>query len=137
MKLALRFASLFPKGFRRTPMLKGVYVTLLVGPTVPVPVPQVVVDALNGIQVTVASGQRSGFQLTFTLTNDSPLQTAFLLLTGQTPMLRVIIVVTINSLPQVLMDGVITHTEVTPGGKPGQSTLTVTGEDLTRVMDLQ
>jgi hypothetical protein len=36
-----------------------------------------------------------------------------------------------------LMDGVITHTEVTPGGKPGQSTLTITGEDLTRVMDLQ
>ena len=35
------------------------------------------------------------------------------------------------------MDGVLTHTEVTPGAKPGQSTLTVTGEDLTKVMDLQ
>ena len=118
-------------------MLKGVYVTLLVGPTVPIPVPQVVVDALTGIQVTTSAGQRSGFQLTFTLSNDSPLQTAFLLTAGQTPLLRVIIILTINSIPQVLMDGVLTHTEVTPGAKPGQSTLTVTGEDLTKVMDLQ
>lgn len=118
-------------------MLKGIYLTLLVGPTVPVPVPQEVVDALTGVQVTVAAGRRSGFQLTFTLTNRSPLQTAFLLTAGQIPLLRVIIVVTINGLPQVLMDGVLTHTEVSPGAKPGQSTLTVTGEDLTRVMDLQ
>ncbi|MBX3234564.1 MAG: hypothetical protein KF814_00310 [Nitrospiraceae bacterium] len=118
-------------------MLKGVYLTLLVGPTVPVPVPREVVDALAGVQVTAAAGQRSGFQLTFTLTNRSPLQTAFLLMAGQTPLLRVIIVVTINGLPQVLMDGVLTHTEVSPGAKPGQSTLTVTGEDLTRVMDLK
>ncbi|WHZ26491.1 MAG: hypothetical protein OJF51_001286 [Nitrospira sp.] len=118
-------------------MLKGIFLTLLVGPTVPVPVPQEVVDALTGVQVTVAAGQRSGFQLTFTLTNTSPLQTAFLLMAGQTPLLRVIIVVTINGLPQVLMDGVLTHTEVNPGAKPGQSALTVTGEDLTRVMDLQ
>ena len=118
-------------------MLKGIFLTLLVGPTVPVPVPQEVVDALTGVQVTVAAGQRSGFQLTFTLTNKSPLQTAFLLMAGQTPLLRVIIVVTINGLPQVLMDGVLTHTEVNPGAKPGQSALTVTGEDLTRVMDLQ
>ena len=118
-------------------MLKGIYVTLLVGPTVPVPVPQVVVDALTGVQVTVAAGQRSGFQLTFTLSNDSPLQTAFLLMAGQVPLLRTIIILTINSIPNVLMDGVITQTQVTPGGKPGQSTLTVTGEDLTKVMDLQ
>jgi hypothetical protein len=118
-------------------MLKGVYITLLVGPTVPVPVPQVVVDALTGVQVTVAAGQRSGFQLTFTLSNQSPLQTAFLLMAGQVPLLRTIIILTINSIPNVLMDGVITNTQVTPGSKPGQSTLTVTGEDLTKVMDLQ
>lgn len=118
-------------------MLKGVYLTLLVGPVVPVPVPRVVIDALTGIQVTVAAGQRSGFQLTFTLSNRSPLQTIFLLTSSQVPLLRTIIVLTINGTPQVLMDGVITNTEVTPGSKPGQSTLTVTGEDLSRVMDLQ
>jgi hypothetical protein len=34
-----------------------------------------------------------------------------------------------------LMDGVMTNHQITPGGEGGQSTLTVTGEDLTRVMD--
>lgn len=117
-------------------MLKGVYLTLLVGPTVPVPAPKEVVDALTGVTVTVAAGTRSGFQLTFTLSNRSPLQTAFLLMAGQTPLLRVILMLTINGQPQVLMDGVLTRTEVTPGAKPGQSTLTVTGEDLSKAMDL-
>jgi hypothetical protein len=118
-------------------MLKGVYLTLLAGPVVPIPVPQVVVDALTGVQVTVAAGTRSGFQLSFTLTNRSPLQTAFLLAAGQTPLLRFILVLTINGSPQVLMDGVMTRTEVAPGPKPGESILTVTGEDLSRLMDLQ
>ena len=118
-------------------MLKGVYFTLLVGPTVAVPVPQVVVDALTSIQVTSGAGQRSGFQLEFVLSTRSPLQTAFLIAAGQTPLLRFIMIVTINGTPQVLMDGVMTRNEVTAGNKPGQSKLTITGEDLTRVMDLQ
>jgi hypothetical protein len=118
-------------------MLKGVYLTLLVGPVVPLPAPQVVVDALTSAQVTSAAGERGGFQLQFTLSNRSPLHTAFLIAAGQTPLLRVIIVLTVNGMPEVLMDGVMTRSEVTPGGKPGQSMLTVTGEDLTRVMDSQ
>lgn len=118
-------------------MLKGVYLTLLVGPVVPVPVPQVVVDALTSVQVTAGAGQRGGFQLQFALSNRSPLHTAFLIAAGQTPLLRTIIILTVNGMPDVLMDGVITRAELTPGSKPGQSTLTVTGEDLTRVMDSQ
>jgi len=46
----------------------------------------------------------------------------------------VIIIVTVNSEPHVISDGVVTLNQVTPGAA-GQSTLTVTGEDLTRVMD--
>lgn len=34
------------------------------------------------------------------------------------------------------MDGVMTRNQISPGSQPGQSTLTVTGEDLTKVMDL-
>jgi hypothetical protein len=34
------------------------------------------------------------------------------------------------------MDGVMTNQQVTPGSQPGYSTLTITGEDLTKVMDL-
>jgi hypothetical protein len=51
--------------------------------------------------------------------------------------LRVILVATINGTPSVLADGVITRQEVSPGPGAGVSVLTVTGEDLTTVMDRQ
>ena len=117
-------------------MLKSVHLTLLVGPVVPVPVPQIVVDALTAVKVTSAAGQVGGFELSFTLTNHSPLQTIFLLGAAQAPLLRVILVATVNGLPDVLADGVITRTQVGAGGAPGVTQLTVIGEDLTRVMDL-
>ncbi len=117
-------------------MLKGIHLTLMIGPAVPVPVPQVVLDALTSVQVTTTAGKADGFQLTFTLSNRSPLHTLFLLSGGSPiPLIRVIIVVTINGTPEVLMDGVMTNHEVTPGTDPGHSILTITGEDLTRVMD--
>jgi hypothetical protein len=40
-------------------------------------------------------------------------------------------------MPKVLMDGVITHRELTPGGAPGDTRLTVTGEDVSVMMDLE
>jgi hypothetical protein len=122
-------------------MVEGIYLTLLVGLLVPVPVPRVVLDALESVTVTSAAGSASGFQLNFTFLSKSPLNTIFLLAAGQNarlgmPPLRVILIVTINGLPQVLMDGVMTNVEVQAGqgGSPG--TLTVTGDDLTKVMDM-
>jgi hypothetical protein len=49
----------------------------------------------------------------------------------------VILVVTVSGTPTVLMDGVIIRQEVGIANQPGQSTLTVTGEDLTVLMDLE
>lgn len=118
-------------------MLKGFYVTLMIGPVVPIPVPKPVLDALKSIEVNSRTDQPSAFQLQFTLNNRSPLQTLFLIAGGQTPLLRVIIILTINGTPNVLMDGVITNQQVSPGSNPGESTLTITGEDLSKVMDLQ
>ena len=117
-------------------MNKGIHLTLMIGPAVPVPVPQSVLDALTSLIVTTTAGQASGFQLTFTLSNRSALQTLFLLSGGaQIPLVRVIIVVTINGTPEVLMDGVMTNHEMAPGSEVGQSTLTISGEDLTAVMN--
>jgi hypothetical protein len=118
-------------------MLKGVSLTLLIGPVLPIPVPQVVLDALTEVEVTSAAGTASGFKLGFTLNNRSTLHTAFLLAASRTPLMRVIVVVTINSIPSVLMDGVITNQQMSSGGQPGQTTLTILGEDLTKLMDLQ
>src|SRR5690606_41484260 len=117
-------------------MHKGVHLTLLVGPVVPVPVPRAVLDALTEVEVTHNTDVPSAFKLTFNLSNRSPLQTIFLVAAGQTPMLRVIIIVTIDGTPQVLMDGLMTRNQIAPGSQPGQSTLTVFGDDLTKAMKL-
>jgi len=118
-------------------MLKGIYLTLLVGPEVPIPVPSPVMEVLTNVQVTSASGRGSGFQLTFTFSNRSPLYPLFLLGAVETPKLRVILVVTVNGTPDVLMDGVIGRSELSPGSEPGQSTLTISGEDLSVLMNLE
>jgi hypothetical protein len=118
-------------------MLKGLHATLLVGPAVPVPVPRAIVDALQSFEVTSAAGTRSGFQLKFAVSNRSPLHTLLVLAGGQVPWLRVLIVVTINSLPLVMMDGLITQQQISGSNEPGMSVLTVTGEDLSAAMDQQ
>lgn len=116
-------------------MLKGINLTLMIGPAVPVPVSKEVLDALTSVKVTSTTEGPSGFELIFTLSNRSPLTTLFLLSGGASiPLVRVMIIVTISGTPEVIMDGVMTNHEVTPG-QSGNSTLTVIGEDLTRVMD--
>lgn len=100
------------------------------------PVSQDVLDALTSLQVTTRTDGPSGFQLTFTLSNKSPLHTLFMLSGGSAiPLVRVVIVVTINGATEVLMDGVMTNHQISPGPDTSHVTLTVTGEDLTRVMD--
>jgi hypothetical protein len=117
-------------------VLDGATLTLLVGPAVPLPAPPVVVDALTSVEVT-SGATASGFQLTFTVDKTSPLVTALLPAGYLDPITtRVIIVATVRGLPQVLMDGIVTRQEVAPSSEPGRSTLTVTGEDLSILMDL-
>lgn len=117
-------------------MLKGIHLTLLVGPAVPVPAPQSVVDAVTSIQVTTGK-DRAGFQITFALSKTSPLLTTMLPAGYFDPITtRVIVVVTLNGFPNVLIDGIVTRQELTPSNEPGQSTLTITGEDLSVLMDI-
>jgi hypothetical protein len=117
-------------------VVNGIVMTLLVGPMVPVPVPKVVLDALQEVEVSTSTRGASMFELRFGLSNRSPLHTLFLVQGGSlAPVIRVIIMVTVRGLPQVLIDGVMTETDVAPGGQAGQSVLTVRGEDLTRAMD--
>jgi hypothetical protein len=117
-------------------MAKGLYVSLLVGPAVPVAVGQEVIDALASAQVTVTAGKgsQSGFQLSFNLGKGSPLENKFVLGSAQ-PLNRVILVVTVNGTSEVLIDGVVTRADINPGQGGGPSTLNVTGVDLTAVMD--
>ncbi len=110
--------------------------TLMMGPTIAVPVPQPVTDALQSVQATTSAGQASGFQLSFALSKDSLLSRALLPAGFFDPKIRVILVVILRGTPTVLMDGIIVRQELQASDDPGASTLTITGEDLTAVMDL-
>lgn len=117
-------------------MAKTLDLTVLIGPGVPVPAPRDVVEALESVQVTSGTTQ-SGFQLTFAVGKTSRLMTTLLPAGFLDPVItRVILIATVRGVPQVLMDGVVTRHELSPSGEPGKSTLTVTGEDLSLLMDL-
>lgn len=117
----------------------GTTVTLMVGPVIAVPAPASLTEAIRSVQVT-QSENGSGFQVTFdvdpgygAVSSTGPTAANALLLK---PYNRVVVMAALNGIPQVLVDGVITHLELAPaqGGQP--STLTVTGSDISAVMDL-
>jgi hypothetical protein len=110
---------------------------LLMGPGVPIPAAREVMDAVQEVKVESGSGEtQSGFELTFRLSNRSPLHTLFLLTGGSSiPIFRVVIAVTLGGTTTVLMDGVMTHHEVRSDGGP-TSSLSVKGKDLTALMDV-
>jgi len=122
-------------------MSGAIHLSLLIGPIIPMAVPAMMIDALDSVTATSSADASSGFQLRFKVNSKSELNTIFLIASGQntsvgTPPLRVVLLVTINGRPQTLFDGVMTNVEVQAGqnGQPGS--ITVTGEDLTRVMDM-
>lgn len=117
-------------------MLSGIHLTLLIGPGVPVPAPKIVVDNVQSIQVN-SGADRTGFQISFAVGKLSPLLNIMLPAGYLDPIVtRVIIIVTLNAIPHVIMDGFITRQEVSPSNQAGQSTISITGEDVSLAMDL-
>ncbi|MFF5077469.1 hypothetical protein ACFY36_10480 [Actinoplanes sp. NPDC000266] len=119
------------------PDVAPIYLTLLMGRQIVAPASQQVTDALLSAQITVTAGQRSGFQLSFDLSRNGVINRTLLPAGGFDPQVRVVLAATVRGVQTVLMDGVIIRQEVGVSGVPGQSTLTVTGEDLTVLMDLE
>lgn len=119
--------------------LLGTTLTLWVGPTVPVPPPPTVTEALQEVEVSTSDTERSGFRLTFRVGRNASMPLDYDLLTGPLlrPFSRVLLMVTFNGVPRVLMDGIITNQQLNPGEEPGTSTLTVMGEDVSVMMDLE
>ncbi|MFO7540427.1 MAG: hypothetical protein R6X32_20500 [Chloroflexota bacterium] len=116
---------------------QGIRLQLLIGPTVPLPAPYPVMSAFVSLDVTNRDRERDGFQMTFTLGKNTPLGYGLLQSGIFKPGNRVIIGVVINVLPQVLIDGIITHHQVMPSNQAGESRLIVTGEDITLKLDLE
>lgn len=116
-------------------MLSGIQLTLMMGFGKPEPVSSDITDCLLSTNVTQATEGKSGFQLSFAFGKGSGARRKFEMGYFDPPK-RVVIIATVNGTPHVLMDGVITRHEVTASNEPGQSRLNITGEDISRIMDL-
>ena len=119
--------------------LLGTLLTVLIGKGAPLPAPLLLMDNLDSVEVTHSDQGRSGFQMVFRAGRTRTDLVDYGLLTNPLlkPLNRVVMLVTFNAFPEVLMDGIITHSELNPGNAPGSATLTVTGEDVSIMMDLK
>lgn len=117
----------------------GVSLTLYIGATVPRPAPRELIECLQNVEVSHNDTGRSGFQLAFQTGRSKRDRTDYQWLTSPLlqPFSRVILVLTINATAEVIMDGVITNQQFAPSQEIGGSTLTVIGEDLSVMMDLE
>ena len=121
-------------------MSLGTNFFILIGETVPKPVPTFVIEAFEKVEITHSEYQKSGFQAVFKIGRsqktdlkdyqivNNPLFTVFN---------RIIILVSIGASQTVLFDGVITNQELSSSLELGQSTFTITGLDISLMMDLE
>ena len=119
-------------------MIGSLKLSLLMG-SVPVPAPRAAVEALSAVKVDLGSGDtQGGFELTFDLRTGSPLSTLFLVTgaVGGVPLMRVVLIVTINGRAEPIADGVATDVEMQPGDG-GANKLIVKGKDLSALMDIE
>ena len=120
--------------------LQGIYVQLkLGGEKATQNAPPEIGEALQSIEVTHGSQDRSGFQLTFEVGRGNADLQDYGLLTHEflQPFNRVILLVHFGGVQSTLMDGFITNIQLSPSPDPGASTLTITGEDVSVMMDLE
>lgn len=117
--------------------LHGLHLTLLIGPTVPLPVPPSVLELLNDVEVTHSDEGHSGFQLVFKAMRSTRVLIDFpLFLNPQfKPGNRVIVSASFGAVPTVLVDGIITNQQLTPPTGSDPAVLTLTGEDISLKMD--
>jgi hypothetical protein len=114
----------------------GIRLLVLMGDPIPLPPPVEALGALTSAEV-VQQDDGDGFQLTFVIAKDQLLDFP-LLRSGQLGLFsRVVVGVVMGAIPTVLINGVITHHELQPSHEPGQSTLTITGRDVSVMMDLE
>lgn len=114
----------------------GVRQLLWMGATVPVPAPYEVLQALVSVEVTNDNETGDGFQIVLGLHKDRTLDYGLLRSPALAPGNRVVVGVVLGIVPEVLIDGVIDHHQLRVGAG-GTGELTVTGKDLTSVLDLE
>ena len=119
--------------------LLGIRLILWMGATIPRPTPPEMLKALSSVEVRNDSQSQSGdgFELKFTLAKDNMGEYNLLGSGSLDPFNRVIIGVLLGVTPEVLIDGIITRHQLSPSNDPGESTLTVSGADISVMLDLE
>lgn len=119
--------------------LLGLHLQLLIGQTVPTPPPLKISEALESVEVTTKDEGRSGFQLVFQVGRSVLDLKDYALLKEDRikPFNRVVLSVLFGVRPLPIMDGIITNHQLAPGNDPGTSKLTITGEDVSLMIDLE
>lgn len=115
----------------------GIQLILWLGKTVPLPASPGILDALVNVEVTNDDEQGDGFQMTFAMDKSLGIEYDLLLSGSFDPFNRVIIGALVGGIPEVLIDGIITHHQVDPGNELTSPKLTVTGKDVSIMLDLE
>ena len=120
-------------------MMPGATLGVFAGPTLPQPLARELLENVEQVSVTHQDGGRSGFQLTLVAARDRGSgRDDFAPLVGHTFKIgnRLQLTATLGAASHVLMDGIVTNLQLQPAAEPNASRLTVTGEDLSVMLDL-
>lgn len=113
--------------------------TIRTGGTSTSPLPRSIMENFESAEITQTDEGPSAFQLTFKVgRNKTTGMEDYQDLVGNQFKLfnTVCIYVKIDGAQHVLMHGVITHQQLNPSSQPGMTTMTITGEDMSVLMDL-
>lgn len=116
----------------------GTRLTLLAGPSIPVPLPPDLTARVRQVTVTESDAGRSAFTVTLDAGRSGPMAALDTPALGMTPLRannRVVLLLTLGVLPHVLMDGIVTETEYVPGSAESPAVVRVTGHDLSLLLD--
>ncbi|MDJ0729236.1 MAG: hypothetical protein QNJ33_04510 [Crocosphaera sp.] len=119
-------------------LVSGITLTVRIGNQKPKNVSRAFIDAIQSVQVIHSDQGRSGFEIIFQIGRLGAREQKDYHLVKEpdlNPGNRVILIVTLQAKAYLLMDGIITHQELSPSAEPGASTFTIKGEDVSVMMD--
>jgi len=111
---------------------------LHVGKLYPSPAPTALTEALQSVEVTYHEHDPCACSVQFNADRPSGFSKDYSILSNEwlKPTHRLILTLTLNATQHVLMDGIITHLELSHSNESGSATLTATVEDMSVMMDL-
>lgn len=121
-----------------TSAMLGVHLSILAGTTLPVPLPADVTARVRDVTVTESDDDRTAFTISFDAGRSGPIAVF------DTPMLidspvkgnaRVVVTLTMGAIPSILVDGIVTQTKLVPGSTTRRAELSVTGHDVSVLLD--